>query len=239
MAHDHGHVGRRELVEGEHPLLEYLAHLGVVLLAAAVLLRLAGVAVAQAHLEPAALDALSREPADAVLVGELVAVVGEGRAHLPVEHPLGHGLPDVADGPLHAAAVVRGDERAELEVGRQVVQRQHGLPVHAAPDHAVELGAGGPELSRQLLELVVAPLPGMGGRPAGRALLARLEPDLALELDVGQAAVAGLGPSVCGGPAHADLGAVEHRGLVGRQPARLGVPDGEQRDHGPWAAAGS
>ena len=67
----------------------------------------------------------------------------------------------------------------------------------------------------------------------------RLEPDLALELDVGQAAVAGLGPSVCGGPAHAYLGAVEHRGLVGRQPARLGVPDGEQRDLGPWATAGS
>ena len=128
---------------------------------------------------------------------------------------------------------MRGDEQAELEVGRQVARRHHGHPVRAAPDHAVELGAGGPELSRQLLELVVAPLPGMGGRPAGRALLARLEPDLALELDVGQAAVAGLGPSVYGGPAHADLGAVERRDLVGRQPAGLGVPDGGRRDLGP------
>ena len=58
VAHDGGHVGRHELVEGEHPLLEYLAHLGLVLLAAALLLRLAGVAVVEAHLEPAALDAL-------------------------------------------------------------------------------------------------------------------------------------------------------------------------------------
>lgn len=77
MAHEHGHIRPRELVEGEHALLQDLPDLGVVLLAASLLLGLARVAVVQVHLELAVLDALPDEGADAVLVGELLAVVGE------------------------------------------------------------------------------------------------------------------------------------------------------------------
>lgn len=83
-AHEHGHVRPRELVEGEHALLQDLPDLGVILLASSLLLGLARVAVVQAHPELAVFDALSGEGADTVLVGELLAVVGEHRAH-PIE----------------------------------------------------------------------------------------------------------------------------------------------------------
>lgn len=182
VAHERGHVGRDELVEGEHALLQELADLRVVLLAAALLLGLARVAVVQADLELAALGALAEQLPDPVLVGELVAVVGEGGAHPPLEHPPGHDRPDVRDRPLHAAAVVRPHQQRELHVAGQVVEREDRLRVDGPPDDAVELGAGALALARKPLELAVAALGGVRGRLARGLPVARLAADLALEL---------------------------------------------------------
>lgn len=52
MAHHHGQAALAEPIEGEGSLGQYLAQLGVVLLARALLLRLPRIAVVQARLLP-------------------------------------------------------------------------------------------------------------------------------------------------------------------------------------------
>ena len=124
-------------------------------------------------------------------------------------------------------------QQGQLQVRREVVERHHRPHVYIAPDDAVELGARSPALLRQLQKLAVAALGRVGGGSAGRLPLPGPESHLALELQVGEAAVPRIDPAVDRGAVHADDVLVEHRDLVGRQPSPDPVLDVRERRLGP------
>ena len=101
-----------------------------------------------------------------------------------------------------------------------MVQREEPAAVGGPAHHGVHLPAAAPLVLGQREERLVGPPLGAARGRARRGAPALLELDLALQHQVGAAAVAAADPVVYGGGAHPDV--LVHRGgrLVGRQPPR-------------------
>ena len=221
VGHQHGAVAGRQPVEADAaPLGQYLSDLDVVALAAALLLRLADVAVVH---RAAAGRRVERRALDAVAVGELGAVVGQEQAERPGVRR-GRGLLQRVEPLADGLRGLLGHQQRQLELERPGVQCQQALPVGPEPHDGVHLAGGGALLVGQSHERGVGARLAVGRRLARLGVRPGLVAALPSQVEVAHPRVSALYPPVYGGRRGLDLVRPGQRDLLGRQPARYVRP---------------
>ena len=222
LRHEQRAVRRRQPVEpGPGALGQQLPDLHVVLLARALLLALPGVAVE----EPGLAVPLAEQRRDGALVGELAPVVSEHGAEGAPRAVLAEDPAQGGERRQDRGARAVRQRQGQLEAARAVQEREEPGGVAPGALDGVHLPGRGAGVLAEREERRVRPARRVGRRPLRGPARPRPVADLAPELHVRHAVVAGVHPPVDGGGAEPGG---RRRYLLRGEPAREPVPDGRE-----------
>ena len=193
----------------------------MVLLARALLLALPGVAVE----EPGLAVPLAEQRRDGALVGELAPVVGEHGAEGAPRAVLAEDPAQGGERRQDRGARAVRQRQGQLEAARAVQEREEPGGVAPGALDGVHLPGRGAGVLAEREERRVRPARRVGRRPLRGPARPRPVADLAPELHVRHAVVAGVHPPVDGGGTEPGG---RRRYLLRGEPAREPVPDGRE-----------